>query len=119
MPPADLPPVQVATANPSDLVPNDADVATAVESVTGMATPKPAASDEPDSIVEAALPDPSQMPPADLPPVHVATANPSDLVPVTQDFRYLIYYVWSDLPPPHNPPHIVFRSPNDTPLAPP
>src|SRR5258708_15880658 len=59
----------------------NADVATAVESVTGMATPKPAASDEPDSIVEAALPDPSQMPPADLPPVQVAAANPSDLVP--------------------------------------
>jgi hypothetical protein len=29
----------------------------------------------------AALPDPSQMPPADLPPVQVATASPSDLVP--------------------------------------
>jgi hypothetical protein len=57
-----------------------ADVATAVESVTGMATGKPAASDEPESIVEAALPDPSQVP-ADLPPVQVATANPSDLVP--------------------------------------
>src|SRR5258708_33516573 len=64
-----------------DAVRDNADVATAVESVTVMATPKPAASDEPDSIVEAALPDPSQMPPADLPPVQVATANPSDLVP--------------------------------------
>jgi hypothetical protein len=59
----------------------NADVATTVESVTGVATPKPAASDEPGPIVEAALPDPSQMPPADLPPVQVATANPSDLVP--------------------------------------
>jgi hypothetical protein len=56
-------------------------VATAVESVTGMATGKPAASDEPESIVEAALPDLSQVPSADLPPVQVATANPSDLVP--------------------------------------
>src|SRR5258708_23246222 len=64
-----------------DAVRDNADVATAVESVTVMATPKPAASDAPDSIVEAALPDPSQMPPADLPPVQVATANPSDLVP--------------------------------------
>jgi hypothetical protein len=57
----------------------NADVATAVESVTGTATGKPVASDEPGSIVEAALPDPSL--PADLPPVQVATANPSDLVP--------------------------------------
>jgi hypothetical protein len=57
------------------------DVATAVESVTGMATGKMVASYDPESIVEAALPDPSQMLPADLPPVQVATANPSDAVP--------------------------------------
>jgi hypothetical protein len=54
------------------------DVATAA---TGMATGKTVASYEPESIVEAALPDPSQMLPADLPPVQVATANPSDAVP--------------------------------------
>jgi hypothetical protein len=99
-------PQAIAMGNP---VIASADVATAVESVTGMATDttaasdepesiveaalpdpsqvpamatgKPAASDEPDSIVEAALPDPSQVPSADLPPVQVATANPSDLVP--------------------------------------
>ena len=86
-----------------------ADVAAAVESVTGMATDTTAASDEPESIVEAALPDPSQVPamatdttaasdkpesivvaalpdpsqmlPPETPPVQVATANPSDLVP--------------------------------------
>ena len=46
----------------------NADVATTVGQ-TGTATATGAASDEPDSIVEAALPDPSQMPPADLPPV--------------------------------------------------
>jgi hypothetical protein len=57
------------------------DVATAAESVTGMATGKMVASYEPESIVEAALPDPSQMLPADLPPVQVATANPSDAAP--------------------------------------
>jgi hypothetical protein len=27
------------------------------------------------------------------------TRNASDPAPVTQDFRYLIYYVWSELPP--------------------
>jgi hypothetical protein len=58
-----------------------AEVATAAEPVTGTATDTTAASDKPESIVVAALPDPSQMLPADLPPVQVATANPSDLVP--------------------------------------
>jgi len=48
------------------------DVATAAESRREMATGKMVASYEPESIVEAALPDPSQMP-ADLPPVQVAT----------------------------------------------
>ena len=57
------------------------DVATAAESATGMATGKTVASYEPESIVEAAFPDPSQMLPADPPPVQVATANPSDAVP--------------------------------------
>ncbi len=71
-------PQAIAVGNP---VIAGADVATAVESVTGMATPKPAASDEPESIVVAALPDPPQVLPADLPPVQVAPANPSDLVP--------------------------------------
>jgi hypothetical protein len=56
-------------------------VATAAEPVTGTATDTTAASDKPESIVVAALPDPSQMLPADLPAVQVATANPSDLVP--------------------------------------
>ena len=71
-------PQAIAMGNP---VIASADVATAVESVTGMATDKTAASDEPESIVVAALPDPSQMLPADLPPVQVTTANPSDPVP--------------------------------------
>jgi len=58
-----------------------AEVVTAAEPVTGTATDTTAASDKPESIVVAALPDPSQMLPADLPPVQVATANPSDLMP--------------------------------------
>jgi hypothetical protein len=69
-----------ATAMGNAAVANS-DVATATESVTGMATGKMVASYGPESIVEAALPDPSQMLPADLPPVQVATANPSDAVP--------------------------------------
>jgi hypothetical protein len=58
-----------------------ADVAAVAELVTGTAADTTAASEEPKSIVEAALPDPSQVLPADLPPVQVAPANPSDLVP--------------------------------------
>ncbi|SHL22669.1 hypothetical protein SAMN05444159_5367 [Bradyrhizobium lablabi] len=63
----------------------NADVATAAESVTGMATGKMAASDEPESMVEAALPDPSQMLPPESPPVQVATASQSD--PVSNEVK--------------------------------
>jgi len=51
------------------------------ESVMATATYTKVASYEPESIVEAALPDPSQMLPADLPREQVATANPSDAAP--------------------------------------
>jgi hypothetical protein len=61
------------------------DVAAAAESVTGTATDTPAVSDEPKSIVEAALPDSSQMLAPESPPVRVATASTPDLVP--NDFR--------------------------------
>lgn len=57
------------------------DVVTAAESVTGTATDTTAASDEPESIVEAALPDSSQMLPPETPPVQVATASTPDPVP--------------------------------------
>ena len=55
------------------------DVATAAEPVT--ATDMTPASDELESIVEAALPDSSQMPPPESPPVQVATASTPDPVP--------------------------------------
>src|SRR3984893_14962780 len=38
------------------------------------------------------------------------TRNASNPAPVTQDFRYLIYYVWSELPPAEKPADIVLRS---------
>ena len=60
-------------------------MATVAESVTGMAADTTAASDEPKSIVEAALPDPSQMLPPETPPVQVATANTPD--PVLNDAK--------------------------------
>jgi hypothetical protein len=59
----------------------DAGVATAAEAVTGTATGTTAASDEPESIVEAALPDASQMPPPETPTVQVAIASTPDPVP--------------------------------------
>src|SRR5438876_12080759 len=81
-----------------------AEVATAAEPVTGTATDTTAASDKPESIVVAALPGPSQM-------------LPETPAPVTQDFRYLIYYVWSELPPAEKPADIVLRSLKDTPVG--
>ena len=42
------------------------------------------------------------------------TSNPA---PVTQDFRYLIYYVWSELPPAEKPAAIVLTSLKDTPVG--
>ena len=59
----------------------NADVATAAETVTATAADTTAAADEPKSMVEAALPDSSQMLPPETPPVQVATASTSDLVP--------------------------------------
>ena len=58
-----------------------AEVATAAEPVTGTATGTTAASDKPESIVVAALPDSSQMLPPETPPVSVTTASTPDPVP--------------------------------------
>ena len=41
----------------------------------------------------------------------------SNPAPVTQDFRYLIYYVWSELPPAEKPADIVLSSLKDTPVG--
>ena len=81
-----------------------AEVATAAEPVTGTATDTTAASDKPESIVVAALPDPPQM-------------LPETPAPVTQDFRYLIYYVWSELPPAEKPAAVVLSSLKATPVG--
>src|SRR5205823_520897 len=83
---ADEPPAiamaNAAIANVAAADTAGAEAATAAEPVAGTATDTTAASDRPESIVVAALPDPSHMP-------------PETPAPVTQDFRYLIYYVWS------------------------
>jgi|SRR5215212_1419534 len=59
----------------------DSDVAMTPESMMGMAAANIAPSYEPESMVEAALRDPLPTLPADLPPVQLASANPSDGVP--------------------------------------
>jgi Transglycosylase SLT domain len=99
-------PQAIAKANAAvaDAAAAGAEVATAAEPETGRATDTTAASDKPESIVVAALPDPSQM-------------LPETPAPVTQDFRYLIYYVWSELPPAEKPADIVLRSLKDTPVG--
>src|SRR5258705_12439251 len=58
-----------------------AEVATATEPVMGTATDTTAASDKPESIVVAALPDSSQMLPPETLPVPVTTASTPDPVP--------------------------------------
>ena len=45
------------------------------------------------------------------------TSNASNAAPVTEDFRYLIYYVWSELPPAEKPADIVLRSLKDIPVG--
>lgn len=71
----------VANATVASAAIASADVATVPESVTGTATDTTAAPDEPKSIVEAALPEQSQMLPPEAPSVKVATASPTDPLP--------------------------------------
>jgi hypothetical protein len=73
----------IGRATVANAVVASADVATAVEAVTTSATTTDtiAALDQPASIGEAALPDPSQMLPRETPPVQVASASTSDLLP--------------------------------------
>ena len=52
-----------------------------------------------------------------VPTTRDASDDASNPAPVTQDFRYLIYYVWSELPPAEKPADIVLRSLKDTPVG--
>jgi len=45
-----------------------------------------------------------------VPTTRDASGDAFNPAPVTQDFRYLIYYVWSELPPPEKPADIVLSS---------
>jgi hypothetical protein len=52
-----------------------------------------------------------------LPSARDASDEASRAAPATQDFQYLIYYVWSELPPAEKPAEIVLRSLKDTPVG--
>ena len=52
-----------------------------------------------------------------MPTTHDAPDDTSNPAPVTQDFRYLIYYVSSELPPAEKPAAIVLRSLKATPVG--
>jgi hypothetical protein len=46
-----------------------------------------------------------------------APSDVSNPAPATQDFQYLIYYIWSELPPAEKPAEIVLRSLKDIPVG--
>jgi len=46
-----------------------------------------------------------------------ASKDVSSPAPVTQDFQYLTYYIWSELPPAEKPAEIVLRSLKDVPVG--
>jgi hypothetical protein len=52
-----------------------------------------------------------------VPTTRDASDEASNPAPVTQDFRYLTYYVWSELPPSEKPADIVLSSLKDTPVG--
>src|SRR5215467_12133005 len=52
-----------------------------------------------------------------VPATRDASADAANPARATQDFRYLIYYVWSELPPPEKPADIVLRSFKDIPVG--
>jgi hypothetical protein len=52
-----------------------------------------------------------------VPTTRDASDDASNPARETQDFRYLIYYVWSELPPAEKPADVVLRSLKDTPVG--
>jgi hypothetical protein len=69
----------------------------------------------PSLVAKAEISDPLHNAP--VPITRDASDGAPDPAPVTQDFRYLIYYAWSELPPAEKPADIVLRSLKDTPVG--
>ncbi len=71
-----------------------------------------------DAPVEIKPPDSGQRDAAQLVPTNCdASIDASRAAPATQDFRYLICYVWSELPPAEKPAATVLRSLKDIPVG--
>jgi len=72
-------------------------------------------------IADYSLPPKSMLAPRDAAQPVLASLDPSGDVsnpaPGTQDFRYLIYYVWSELPPAVKPAQVVLDSLKDIPVG--
>jgi hypothetical protein len=52
-----------------------------------------------------------------VPAARYVSDNASDPAPATQDFKYLIYYVWSELPPAEKPAATVLKALKDIPVG--
>jgi len=71
-----------------------------------------------DGLVETRPPDSGHRDAAQLvPTICDGSIDASRAAPATQDFRYLICYVWSELPPAEKPAAIVLRSLKDIPVG--
>lgn len=55
--------------------------------------------------------------PIAMPATREASSDVAGASPPTQDFRYLIYYIWSEIPPAEKPADIVLRSLKDIPVG--
>ena len=71
----------------------------------------------PSSIAKAEIGDTHHDAAQPVPTMRDASDEASDPAPPTQDFRYLIYYAWSELPPAEKPADIVLSSLKDTPVG--
>jgi hypothetical protein len=71
----------------------------------------------PSLIAKAEIGDVHHDAPAQPPMARDASDEAANPASATQDFRYLIYYAWSELPPPEKPADIVLNSFKDTPVG--
>ena len=114
---------RVASAEPShqDAAP-DAGAEKAAAPVLASVGPEPTAAPQTTPAAEpvslpAAVPAPSLTAVEYVPTNCNASIDASRAAPATQDFRYLICYVWSELPPAEKPAATVLRSLKDIPVG--
>jgi hypothetical protein len=125
--PVAMPEADVSAETPDEPVRSAALPEASAEPGSTLGSSVPATVSGPPLMVQAEIRDgPIETNPVDLghldaaepaPTTGDASADASNPTPVTQDFRYLIYYVWSELPPVEKPAAIVLRSLKDTPVG--